>query len=318
MALLKISDIIVPSVFDPYVVNQTTRLDAFVQAGIVSIDPLLDKLALNGGSSINMPYFNDLSGDSEELSDNIALSVNNLTTGQDVARLQMRGKAWGVTDLAKALSGTDPLAVIGSRVAKFWVGERAKVLFSTLAGIATTAAGNVYDISAIVGTGSIISGSTTIDAKQKLGDHSYELTSIAMHSMTYSALQKQNLIIYKTTSDGLINFATYLDYKIIVDDKCPVDSTGTILTTYLFGEGAFGLGNGAAPVPTEIYRDKLGGTDNLINRQHFLLHPRGIKFTSAAVAGATPTFAELATATNWSQCYETKNIRLCIFKHKIA
>jgi len=316
MAVTKISDIIVPSVFNPYVVQETNRLDAFVQAGIVQNDPAFDVLAMSGGNLINMPYFNDLSGDSEELSDTAALGVNAITTGQDKARLHMRGKAWGVNDLATSLSGADPMAVIASKVAKYWVGERSKVLFKSLAGIETTAVANVHDISAEAGAAAVISGATTLDAKQKLGDNASKLVGVAMHSATYTKLQKDNLIDFVPTSDAKVLIPTYLGYRVVYDDSCPVNAG--VYTTYLFGEGAFALGNGSAPVPTETDRDALAGDDILINRQHFILHPRGVKWNEANVAGATPTFAEIATAANWTKVYDTKNVRLVIFKHKLA
>jgi len=314
--MVKISDIIVPEVFNSYLVQEVNRLDTFVAAGIIETDSSLDALATSGGLMIQMPYFNDLTGDSEELSDSVSLTVGGITTGQDAARLQMRGKAWGANELAAALSGADPMAVIASKVAKFWVGERSKILFKSLAGIETTANANVHDISALVGDLAVISASTVIDAKQKLGDNASKLVAIGMHSATYSKLQKDNLIVYLTSSDGLVNIPTYLGYKVVIDDTCPV--AGGVYTSYLFGGGVFGLGNGAAPTPTEVDRDSLAGEDILINRQHFILHPRGVKWTEVAVAGKTPTLAELATATNWSKVYDTKNIKLVIFKHKIA
>lgn len=316
MPAVKISDIIIPAVFNPYIIQETTRLDTFVQSGIVSNDPAFDILAQSGGNLVNMPFFNDLTGDSEELSDLTALAVNAITTGQDQARLHMRGKAWGVNDLAAALSGADPMAVIGSKVAKFWVGERAKMLFKSLAGIETTLASNVYDISALVGALAVITAKETLNAKQKLGDAAGKLKAIAMHSATYTKLQQDDLIVYLQPSATDVIIPTYIGYRVLVDDSCPV--TAGVYTTYLFGEGAFGLGNGAAPVPTETDRDSLLGEDILINRQHFILHPRGVKFTNTAVVGATPTFAEVATATNWEKVYDAKNVRLCIFKHKLA
>lgn len=316
MAATKISNIIVPEVFNPYVIQETVRLDAFVQAGIIANDPALDALASSGGTILNMPFWNDLDGDSEELSDNDPLTVNAITAGQDRARLHMRGKAWGVNDLAKALSGDDPMGVIASKVAKYWVGERSKMLFKSLAGIETTAVSNVHDISALTGGAEIISVGSALDAKQKLGDNASKLTGIAMHSAVYTKLQKNNEIDFVADSQTLVQIPTYLGYRVIVDDQCPVN-TG-VYTTYLFGQGAFGLGNGVAPVPTETDRDSLAGEDVLINRQHFLLHPRGIKWTETAVSGKTPTFAEIATATNWSKVYDNKNIRIVIFKHKIA
>ena len=315
MAATKISDIIVPSIFNPYVIQETNRLDSFIQAGIVQSDSAFDALAMSGGNMINMPYFNDLSGDSEELSDTVALTVNAITTGQDKARLHMRGKSWGANDLTQ-LSGADPMAVIGSKVAKYWVGERSKVLFKSLAGIETTASANVHDISAEVGALAVISGTTTLDAKQLLGDNASKITGVAMHSATYTKLQKDNLIVYVTPSNALVQIPTYLGYRVVVDDSCGV--AAGVYTTYLFGEGAFALGNGSAPVPTETDRDSLLGEDILINRQHFILHPRGVAWTEAAVVGATPTFAEIATVGNWSKKYDTKNVRIVIFKHKLA
>jgi hypothetical protein len=312
---VKIADVIVPAVFNPYVIAEVNRLDAFVQSGIIAPDSDLDSLAVGGGILINMPYFNDLDGDSEELSDTVALSVAGITSGQDVARLQMRGKAWGANELAGSLSGTDPMKVIAGKVAKFWTGQRSKILFNTLKGIETTLVGNVHDISALVGELAVISAVTVIDAKQMLGDNADKLTAIGMHSAVYSTLQKANLIEYLTSSDGLIKIPTYLTYRVIIDDTCPVN--GGVYTSYLFGAGAIGLGNGAAPTPTEVDRDSLLGEDILINRQHFVLHPRGVKWTNVSVVGKSPTLAELATAGNWEKVYETKSIRIVIFKHKI-
>jgi hypothetical protein len=111
-------------------------------------------------------------------------------------------------------------------------------------------------------------------------------------------------------------FATYLGKRVIVDDGHPVNAG--VYTTYLFGSGAIGLGNGAAPVPTETDRDSLAGVDVLINRQHFILHPRGVKWTEDTVTGVSPSNAELETAANWTRVYENKNIRVVQFKHKIA
>jgi len=86
-----------------------------------------------------------------------------------------------------------------------------------------------------------------------------------------------------------------------VDDGCPSragTTDGLVYTTYLFGPGSFGMGfadlNGA-PVEgghgtegCEMARDALNSDTFLVNRRRFILHPRGVKFTSASVAGAKP------------------------------
>ncbi|MBV4427150.1 major capsid protein [Clostridium tyrobutyricum] len=320
MAKTKIEDIIVPEVFNPYVVQRTMELSSLYSSGIIQNDPALNALASSGGKIINMPYFNDLVGDDEVLSDDGALTPEKITTGQDQAVLLMRGKAWSVNDLAKALSGADPMAAIGDLVAGYWSRQMQKTLISVLTGVfsADSMSGNISDISAGTGDSAIINGPTFIDATQKLGDAKESLTAVAMHSATVASLAKKDLIETIRDSQGNIVLKSYMGKTIIEDDGCPVDTANGVYTTYLFGQGAVGYGNGNPPVPTETDRDTLAGDDILINRKHYILHPRGVKFTNTSVAGSSPTNTELATATNWERVYENKAIRIVEFKHKIA
>jgi len=315
----KIADIIVPEVFNPYVIQRTAELSALVKSGIVVPNPELDRLAAAGGKLINMPYWDDLTGDDEVLSDSGALTPGKITAGQDVAVLLMRGKAWAANDLAKALSGDDPMRAIGDLVASYWARMEQKTLINTLTGSmgAANMIGNVLDISGEVeAADQLISGEAFIEAKNLLGDNSDKLTAVTMHSAVFTYLEKLNLISYIPNSEGVVEFPTYMNKKVIVDDGCPV--AAGVYTTYLFGQGAVGRGEGAAPVPVETDRDSLAGDDILINRRHFILHPRGIAFTNTSVAGESPTNTELATAANWTRKYENKNIRIVQFKHKIA
>lgn len=319
----RIQDVVVPEVFNPYVIQRTAELSALSQAGIISNNPELDRLATAGSRLINMPYWEDLDGDDEVLSDGEALTPDKITAGKDIAVLYMRGKAWSVNDLAKALSGDDPMAAIGDLVAAYWARRRQALLFSTLKGVfaAASMAGNLHDISGATGNSgadALIAGTTFLDAAQKMGDAKGKLTAVGMHSAVATYLAKKDLIEYKPDSEGNPTIKYFLGKRVIEDDGCPFDTSTKICTTYLFGEGAIGLGNGAAPVPTEMDRDSLAGDDILINRQHFLLHPRGVKWTDASVEGDSPTNAEAETAANWSRVYENKNIRIVCFKHKIV
>lgn len=173
--------------------------------------------------------------------------------------------------------------------------------------------GNVHDISATTGA-DVIDGSTFLDAAQKLGDAKDRLTAILMHSAVETALAKKDLIEYVRESDANPRVPYYMNKRVIVDDG--LSASEGVCTSYLFGEGAIGRGEGGAPVPTETDRDSLAGDDILVNRRHFILHPRGIAFTGTPAA-ASPTNAELSTTTNWTRKYENKNIRIVQFKHKI-
>jgi len=319
----KIADVIVPEVFNPYTVQRSMELNAFYESGVVQNTTEFNRLANSGGTIINMPYWNDLTGDSEVLSDSGALTPGKITAGQDRARLQARGRAWGANDLAYLLAGDDPMRAIGDLVAGYWAREMQKILLATLAGVfaSPSMAPLVHDISAETGDAALISGSTFVDAAQKLGDAKGELTAVAMHSAVEAYLAKQQLIEYVQEAEQSDRVPTYMGKRVIVDDSLPFDTGTKTATTYLFGAGAFALGNGdglgAIPL-TETDRDSLAGEDYLISRRVFILHPRGVRWTEANVAGAFPTNQELADGANWERVWEPKAIRIVKFVHKIA
>ena len=68
MAETKLSDVSVPELFNPYVVNRTMELSALVQSGIVINNPEFDRLASQASPLITMPFYEDLTGASEPVS----------------------------------------------------------------------------------------------------------------------------------------------------------------------------------------------------------------------------------------------------------
>ncbi len=326
----KIADVVVPEVFNPYVIQRTAELSALYRSGIIARSEALDTLARSGGKLLYMPFWEDLSGVDEVLSDQTPLTVGKITAKQDVAALLARGKAWSVNDLAKALSGDDPMAAIGDLVADYWARRFQVILLSILKGIfgggatggggsaATRMSSNQLDISGMPSNpdDDVISAKTAIDAVYKLGDNSDKLTGFLMHSATVAKLLKDDLIETLPPSEGKPSLKLFLGKPVIEDDSLPADNG--VYTTYIFGAGAFGWGEGNAPVPVETARDPLAGDDILIHRRHFILHPRGVAFKSASVTGATPSNSELATYTNWERVYEAKNVRIVEFKHRLT
>ena len=323
MAHTKLSNIIVPEVFQPYMVNRTMELSAFVQSGIISNNPEFDRLASQAASTIQMPCYEDLTGESEQIIEDADLTAKKITTKKDVAPIIRRANMWGATDLSAAMSGKDPMKAIADLVAAFWARDLQKELLAILAGVFSASdnsmTGHVLDISGETGNAAKWSASAFIDAQQLLGDAKAQLKAVCMHSAVEAALRKQQLIqTVQPANDTAFN--TYQGKRVIIDDGCPVSSG--VYTTYLFGEGALALGNGNPEgfVPVEVDRDKKkgSGVDFLINRKTYILHPRGIKFTGTAMTNSEgPSRVELATATNWSRVYESKQIRMVAFKHKI-
>lgn len=318
MPTTKIADVIVPEVFNPYVIQRTQELSALFAAGIAQRTAEFDRLASQAARTVNMPFWNDLTGDDEVLSDSAALTAGKIAASQDEAVILRRGRAWGANDLAANLAGDDPMRAIADLVAAYWARRYQAMLISTLTGVFASAsmAGNVHNISALTGGAEKISATATVDAAQKLGDAKGELTAIVMHSAVEAALAKQDLIQYVQPSGQSDRVATYLGKRVIVDDGVPVATD--VYTTYLFGPGAIAYGNGSPVgfVPTETDRDSLAGEDYLINRQTIILHPRGVAWTGTA-AGSSPTNTELETGTNWNRVFDNKAIRIVAFKHKI-
>lgn len=336
MAATKISDVVVPEVFNPYVIQRTAEVFKLYMGNIIGIDPKFNILATAGGKLINMPFWNDLTGDDEVLSDATPLTVNPITTGQDIAALFMRGKAWGANDLAKALAGDDPMAAIASLVANYKFRKLQTLLVKILNGVIADNVANdsgdmVHDIAIEDGDNSDetnwIGSDAVVDAiTGTMGDAYDRLSGMCMHSTVFATLQKQNQIVYldsagavvtvpqgKAPADGEIVIPTYLGKRVLVDDNMPAvagSTSGYKYTTYIFGPEAVAFGDGSAPVPTETDRDSLQGDDILVHRWHVILHPRGIAFQSGSVAGASPTNAEAALAANWDRVWDRKNVRI--------
>lgn len=318
MPLTSLTDIIVPELFTPYVVNKTMELSALYQAGIVANDAVFDALASSAAVIVNMPYFADLTGESDAMTE-AAITPTNITTGTDMAAIIRRVKSWGSTGLAAALSGADPMAAIGDLVAAFWARDMQKELIAILKGALGAATTNVLDVSAGVGELGYFTPVSFVNAQALLGDAAGQLSGVAMHSATYHDLKKRDKIAVERDSSGL-DIETYDRKRVIIDDGCPV--AAGVYTSYLFGQGAVGLGNGtpAGIVPTETVRNALTGSgeDVLVNRKNYILHPRGIKYKGTPAAKSGPTRIELAATANWERVYEAKQIRIVAFKHKIG
>lgn len=322
MAGTTLSDVIVPELFTKYVVQKTMELSALFNSGIVTNNAEFDRLASEAAPIHNMPFFEDLQGDSENVTEGTDLTAKKITSNKDVSTTIRRAAMWSATDLSAALAGADPMAAIGNLVAGFWARDMQKELINILNGVfaATTMTNHVLDVSVEEGAAANISASVFIDGLQMLGDAQSQLTAVAMHSAVKSYLKKQNLITTQHDSNS-VEFETYQDRRVIVDDGCPY--SGGVYTTYLFGNGAiaFGNGNPVGFVATEVDRDKKkgSGVDYLINRRTFILHPRGVQWTNSSRAAVeSPTRAELANKANWKRVYEDKAIRLVAIKHKIG
>jgi len=334
MAKTAVADVIIPTEFEKYAIERTAELSRFGQSGIVETGDAFNRIAAQGGREVKMPFWKDLSATRQLLSDSASLTVNKIQADQDIARIHNDAQAWSVNHLATVISGDDPLQAIVDLVAAYWARQDEGLVISCLKGMfaAASMADNLLGIhsESIAGQSATtrLTGTTFIDACAKLGDAASRLTAVAMHSATEAALKKLDLIDFIPDSEGKPSLASFQGRRVVVDDSLPTragTTDGTVYTTYLFGQGAFAKGvspldgtplqGGFGTEGVELARVPLDSDSVLINRRRYILHPRGVKFTSASVAGDSPTNAELETAANWVRIWENKNVRLVAITH---
>lgn len=334
MAKTAVADIIIPTEFEKYAIERTAELSAFGECGIVESAPEFDALAAGGGREVKMPFWKDLSAARQLLSDSASLTVNKIAADQDIARIHNDAQVWSVNHLAKVISGDDPMQAIVDLVAAYWARIDEGLIVSCLKGMfgAASMAGNLLSIKSesIAGQSAStrLNGATFVDATAKLGDRGDRLTAIAVHSATEAALRKLDLIDFVPDSEGKMTIKTFQGRRVIVDDNLPTragTTDGTVYTSYLFGPGAFGRGTapldgeplqgGHGTEGVELARVPLDSDTVLINRRRYILHPRGVKFTSASVAGDSPTNTELENQANWVRVFENKNVRIVAIEH---
>ena len=325
MPTTQIADIIVPEIWLPTMIEMTAQKSLLWQSGIVTQTSEFDALARGGGSTINMPFFNDLKGNSQVRSDSNPLVPKKIQSSQDVGVMHFRGDVWSVNGMASSLSDADPAEAIASLVADYWARDFQTTLIATLKGVfasATMAAEHVTDISDADGNNAtasnLISSNSTIDALKKMGDQLDAVNTIAMHGDIYHELLKQDVIEFEQPSEQGIVIQRYKGRTVIVDDsmpKVPAATSGFVYSTYLFGDGviAYGEGSPKRPVATDV--DVLQDDEYLVNNRDFLMHPRGVKWTGAAgIAAPSPSNAELEIGGQWDRVYEKKNVRLLELK----
>ena len=327
MATLR-SDIIVPEIFTPYLIEATTQRDAFLSSGVVQ--PMAELDASEGGDFINVPFFSaNLSGDFEVLTDSSSLTPGKITANKQVGVVLHRGRAFESRDLAALAAGADPMAAIGAKVAEYIANQRQKDLIKCLEGVfggLTSNTGAAFIDLSFDKTGMTALGPRQCaKARALLGDQGDKLTAVAMHSAIYYDLVERKAIDYVTNAEargggtvtatpdpvfaGSIGGAyenptvpTYMGLRVIVsDDLAP---TSTNYPVYFFTQGAIGSGEQMG-LRTEVDRDILAKSDAMSIDLHYCFHPIGAKYTTGTV---NPTQAQLATITNWSKVYELKNI----------
>jgi hypothetical protein len=342
MALTQITDVVVPEVFTPYIQQLTEEKTRIIQSGAAVRSPLIDQLLAGGGLTFNVPSFNDLANDADNVSGDDPADIHvasfesgtptdanrrdsqpkKTTTASEVAVRLNRNQSWSSADLAANLAGTDPMQSIASRVAAYWARRLQAIFVATVNGVvadntANDSADYTNDVSGTAFAEGVtnFSAEAFLDAAVTMGDSMEDLSMVMVHSIVYNRMQKNNLIDFIPDARGETMIPTFLGREVIVDDGMP--AAGGVYDSWLFGSGAVQLGVGSAKVPTEVSREPQagngGGQEILFSRNEWSLHPTGHAYTGTSPSGGPGNGTgsnQLNNAGSWNRVYaERKQIK---------
>ena len=330
MATLR-SDLIIPEVFSPYVIEESTRSDAFLQSGVVQPMAELNTSGDGSGDFVSVPFYKaNLSGDFEVLTDSTSLTPGKIEADRQIGVLLRRGRAFEARDLAAIASGSDPIGAIGQKMAKYVNHQKQKDLISCLSGVFGSLNANDSN-SAFFGlcldsesgdSPTSLTPSHVARAKNLLGDQGDKLTAVVMHSATYYELVERRAVDFVAAGDttagatasggsfegafGNPTVPVFMGLRVVVSDDVQTTGSGasTEYAVYFMTQGAVGSSEHTA-LRTETDRDILALSDALAISLGYCYHPIGAKW---GVTTVNPTRAQLETVGNWSKVYETKNI----------
>jgi hypothetical protein len=328
----RISDVIVPELFTPYIQQLTEQKSRLIRSRVVARDAALDQFLAGGGLTMQAPSWKDLDDDADNVSsDDPAVTSTPNKTGaikEIVVRLS-RNQSWKTADLTSALAGSDPADSIAQRVSDYWVRRAQAAFVAMVTGVyadnAAAPSGTEHvtnDLTFDISGASYAAGVTDfsaeafLDAAVTAGDSAQDMSIVFMHSIVYTRAQKNNMIDFVQDAVQQIAIPTFLGREVIVDDGMP--NSGGVFQTWLFGAGAVRLGMGSPKVPTEVDRKPEegngAGTEILYNRTEWCFHPVGHRYAGTPANGGPSNAAtanNLANAGSWARVFtERKQIKL--------
>jgi hypothetical protein len=314
--VIRLSDVVVPEVYTPYLIQDSIKTLSFYRSGILEVDPELTNFLAGGGDQITIPFWNRDTSDAQAVQSGTEILTSKLTTSSMVGRRLLFAKGWSAEEIASALAGDSAFERIRSTVDTYWNEFMQKVLFYSIKGVLgdnddSDSGDLINDIttSGTPGTANKISSSAVVDTYALMGDKS-DFSAVAMHSTPYYALVNANLIDFEPTNTQNIGFGTYLGLTVVVCDQLTPDTDGSNseYLTLFFKRGAIRYAeSGARITPVEVDRKAEMSEDRLFTRRQFIMHPYGFKWTETSVNEDMPELREIGEAGNWDRVFQKKN-----------
>ena len=317
-------------------------------SGIVTDNPIIAQNVTKGDKFKIPNWAPNLSGDVQIPREGIPLSVNKLSSNEQMGVVFHRANVWGSGDLAAMAVGAenDPMGAIGRRVADWVLWADQLDILATMSGVfgalGSSNAGAAFAEMCVDAGGSgetDFSVSHVVRADGILGEDADNFGAMIVHPAIYSYLRIREMINYvnakelpgvtaSTAAAGSIVTSNAVDgdfsgafssnglvpmfgsKAVIVSDNAPrTGSPGSYkYGVYIFKPGALGQAF-QAPLRTEGDRDILtGGGEDIL----VVKWDKCIHPLGASWVGTVPeggpSAADLATASNWAKVFDKKNI----------
>lgn len=332
----RLGDVIEPEIYMGYQAVDNPEKSQFVESGIVLRDSMFDDIINNQASELpNLPFWEDLDPTVEpNYSDDTDSSAtpNKVTAEKMIARVSYLNQAYKDADLVRQRIKSDPMQQIRNRFGTYWRRQFQRRVTATLLGVLADNQANdsddmVNDIAgatnADVTANTLFSKTAFINAAFTMGDRFDETSVLYMHSIVYARLLEQNDAEDVRDSEGRLLYRSYLGHRVIVEDNdllvtaAAGSGSGDAAAQYIsmiIAPGAIAYGQGLPDVPVEVHREPLqgngGGTEAIIERVNWLIHPFGYQFKEVSIGGQSPTLAELQEAQQWDRVVARKNVPL--------
>jgi hypothetical protein len=337
MAQTTISDLWTPDIWIQGATEKAKAFPSLLNSGVVVQTPLFDTIASGAGVSANIPFYKDISDDTDTIQiEDTGPTLKEITAGRQVCPILNRVVGYDVTALSAQVSGAspDPVGEILNQVGAGRVKRRQRTMVSILRGAfgggdsAKDAAAELSslrleyfaeDAGGSPTDSQKMSADLFIAGKYRLGELADGLGSGAI--LTHPNIVAQLEILDKESfKDGVasgLSFAvrTYRGVPIFSSEllvRAGSGGGGTyVYETYILGRSTVGFGAKAQSSTvgdvahmvldeTQIAKNNV----SLYDRNRYLLHLNGMKWVGTP-AGQSATDAELADPANWDLAYSS-------------
>lgn len=323
LAIASVADFIIPEIWIPGMTEPIVEGKNIMTSPAIASSPLFAQIASGPSDSANIPFFKEPDFADAIQIEGMKPTVNGISHIKQVAPILNRVSACGVTALAAAVSGTDPLGEMLMFQAKIRMRQRQTTLLNILRGAFgahtdTTAAFNALRSNLCTTSGSLVAGNlidlpAVLTLAALLGDAVENLEGgvLWIHPDIKKALLEQDIIDYDQPSTaGTLTLRNYRGCQIFTNSALKTTATINsvpsvpIYRSYLFAPRSIAVGD--KPQTTNvgdvasITTEALASTNNreVFDRTRFLMQPSGLSWKGTP-AGQSASNAELATIANW-------------------